>query len=187
MNPKKWLAKKHNMHGKYNTMQINSEDDYLKKWRIQKNNEAQDFTYFFPKLPLFLRIQRAINRSLVLLQIFFATVFILGLCVSGVDEYFFNIEQPMLLEITIFSMPMTIICILLRTIQSLIIWRCPYCGIGFPYYSAGRRVRILKRKSVLYQMEGLKIEYDEPWCCSLVLPSVCPNCRKKFYKISKKL
>lgn len=153
-------------------------NEYLRKWRIQKKNEAQDFVYTFPKLPAFFRVQRAVNRGLILLERLSEAVCILGLIVFGISLDLFDIDQPFLETIISLSIFMAIICIILRVIQGFT-WRCPYCGKGFPYYGVGR-ARELKRVEVFQQMKCLG-GYDELRFCSLILPGVCPNCKKKFY------
>lgn len=158
-------------------------NEYLRKWRIQKKNEAQDFVYIFPEMPVFFRVQRAVNRGLILLERFFEAVCILGLIVFGISLNLFDIDQPLLEMSVPLSIFMAFICIILRIIQGFA-WRCPYCGRGFPYYGAGRG-RKLKRAEAFLQMKSLGIEYDEPRFCSLILPGVCPHCRKKFYKLSE--
>lgn len=162
---------------------MNDGNEYLRKWQIQKKNEAQDFTYTFPDMPIFFRVQRIVNRVLILLEGFLGTVSILGLAVCYIACEYFEKDWIFLGVVAGLAMSMMTLCVIARVIQGLA-WRCPYCGGRFPLYGAGRG-RYLKRGETLQQMEGMGIAYDQPRFCSLILPELCPYCRKKFCKMRK--
>ena len=62
-------------------------------------------------------------------------------------------------------------------------WRCPCCRYPFPYYVPTRGDN-LKEKDCLMAIEGLHIKYAKLKFCPLIIPSVCPECRCKFFEMA---
>lgn len=65
-------------------------------------------------------------------------------------------------------------------------WRCPCCGHPFPYYVPIRRNN-LKEKECLRNIEGRHIKYVKLKFCPLIIPSVCPECKCKFFEMADNL
>lgn len=65
-------------------------------------------------------------------------------------------------------------------------WRCPCCGHPFPYYVPIRRNN-LKGKECLRNIEGRHIKYAKLKFCPLIIPSVCPECKYKFFEMTDDL
>lgn len=57
---------------------------------------------------------------------------------------------------------------------------------SFPYYAPIRRNN-LKEKECLRNIEGRHIKYAKLKFCPLIIPSVCPECRCKFFEMDDDL
>ena len=62
-------------------------------------------------------------------------------------------------------------------------WRCPCCGHPFPYYVPTRGDN-LKEKECLLDIKGQHIRYAKLKFCPLILPSVCPECKCRFFDMA---
>lgn len=62
-------------------------------------------------------------------------------------------------------------------------WLCPCCRHPFPYYVPTRGDN-LKEKDCLMAIEELHIKYAKRKFCPLIIPSVCPECRCKFFEMA---
>lgn len=79
------------------------------------------------------------------------------------------------------------VCLLLRHTPKFF-WHCPCCGKGFPYYAPPiRGSDELKESDCIQEMEHLRIAYVKPKFCPLVIPSICPECRAKFFVLADHL
>ena len=65
-------------------------------------------------------------------------------------------------------------------------WRCPCCGHPFPYYVPTRGDN-LKEKECLRNIEWRHIKYVKLKFCPLIIPSVCPECKCKFFEMADDL
>ena len=65
-------------------------------------------------------------------------------------------------------------------------WRCPCCGHPFPYYVPTRGDN-LKEKEYLRSIEGQHIKYAKLKFCPLIIPSLCPECKCKFFEMADDL
>ena len=81
-------------------------------------------------------------------------------------------------------LPLRFLCRWLRNAPKFF-WHCPCCGLPFPYYAPPllRGSDELKEADCLYSMEHLRIRYVKTRFCPLVVPSVCPECKRKFFDI----
>lgn len=59
-------------------------------------------------------------------------------------------------------------------------------GQPFPYYSPPllRGLDVLKEADCLYSIEYLRIQYVKTRFCPLMIPSVCPECKCKFFEMT---
>ena len=63
--------------------------------------------------------------------------------------------------------------------------RClPAFGTAFPYYAPSHYSDVLKEEDGLQKMDHLRIHYIKTKFCPLVVPSVCPECRAKFFEMT---
>lgn len=62
-------------------------------------------------------------------------------------------------------------------------WRCPCCGHPFPYYVPTRGDN-LKEKECLLTIKGQHIKYAKLKFCLLIIPSICPECKCKFFEMT---
>ena len=63
-------------------------------------------------------------------------------------------------------------------------WRCPCCGHPFPYYVLKRGGNDLKEKECFFTIKGQHIKYAKLKFCPLIIPSVCPECKCKFFEMT---
>lgn len=57
----------------------------------------------------------------------------------------------------------------------------------FPYYAPSHYSNVLKESDCLHEMEHLRIPYIKVKLCPLVVPSVCPECKTKFFEMTDDL
>ncbi len=65
-------------------------------------------------------------------------------------------------------------------------WHCPCCGSPFPYYAPPllRGMDDLKEADRLHFMESKRIRYVKTSTCPLIIPSVCPECKCRFFDMA---
>lgn len=64
-------------------------------------------------------------------------------------------------------------------------WHCSVCRERFPYYKPTRYGNHLVGEDCLRELKFRRISYVQPKFCSLILPSECPYCGKKFFEYRK--
>ena len=62
-------------------------------------------------------------------------------------------------------------------------WHCPCCGQSFPYYASKGRHEEMWNRECYYTIRQMRIGYVKTKLCPLVIPSECPACRQKFFKM----
>lgn len=174
-------------------MKKNSDD--IANWRLQQENMARPFSYVFPQIPPRFRRCRALASALLLLEwsccllMFLSGLPLLGiLVVTGKASFQFLLDENTLLAfltvIFMGSIPLIIVCRLLRHAPKFF-WHCPACGLPFPYYAPPiKGADVLKNADCLYTMDHLHIQYIKTKLCPLIVPSVCPACRCKFFDMA---
>lgn len=64
-------------------------------------------------------------------------------------------------------------------------WHCPCYGQSFPYYASKGRHEEMWEKECYYTLQQMRIRYVKTKRCPLVIPSECPACRQKFFKMEQ--
>ena len=169
--------------------------DDTANWRLQQeNNTSKPYPYVFPQMPPRFRRCCAFMKAVFLIQWGCFTAFCLGsmvLLVSVIvlgrgtewgvitDNHWF---LAFLILVTAISFLLSFLAVPLGFAPRLF-WRCPCCGHPFPYYVPTRGDN-LKEKDCLMDIEGLHIKYVKQKFCPLIVPSVCPECKCKFFEMA---
>lgn len=160
-------------------------EEDLAMWRSQQKNQAKSVPYEFPKMPPRFRVCCTFTKILFLFErggIILLFLGILTVCLLGwlkLDERILSCLSWVVLA----SPCLWMLCKLLRR-TSKFFWHCPQCGTPFPYYAPPLRGQDeLKEADCFYEMERLQIRWVQPRFCPLVVPSVCPVCRAKFFEL----
>lgn len=168
--------------------------DDIANWRLQQKNNAEPFPYVFSRMPPRFRRCRAFAKALLLLEWGCICVLFLGIIGAGAVMLFQGKE--LLLEegavlliclVCVVDMPLFYLCRGLRHTPQFF-WRCPCCGLPFPYYAPPLRgADDLKEADCLHSMEHLRIKYVKTRFCPLIIPSVCPEYKCKFFDMEHAL
>lgn len=163
-------------------------------WRLRRENLAEPFPYVYPRMPARFRWRRGAARILFLLEWGCVAVTALsGLALCGVFAArggrlsgFRLHEGALSARLTaafILSLLLRPVCRTLRRAPKFC-WRCPRCGLPFPYYAPPfRGLDELREEDCLHAMRRLRIPYVKQRFCPLILPSECPECRAKFFEL----
>lgn len=81
------------------------------------------------------------------------------------------------------SLPIAFVAVPLGFTPKLF-WRCPCCGHPSPYYVSARGDN-LKEKECLLTMKWRHIKYAKLIFYPLIIPSVCPECKHKFFEMEQ--
>ena len=168
--------------------------DDITNWRLQQENTSKPFPYVFPQMPPRFRRCCAFAKAVFLIQWGCFAVFCLDSMVLLVSVLVFGKDAE--LSVMIENHPFLTFLILVTAISFLLsflavpfgftpklFWRCSCCGNPFPYYIPTRGDN-LKEKDCLMAIEGLHIKYVKLKFCPLIIPSVCPECRCKFFEMA---
>lgn len=68
-----------------------------------------------------------------------------------------------------------------RTVR--LFWRCPCCRRPFPCYTPEGRGEALRERECCEALLQTGIGAVKPRLCPLVIPSECPWCRRKFFRL----
>ena len=167
--------------------------DDFSNWRLQQENMSKPFPYVFPQIPPRFRLYRSLMQTLFLMEwgciwIFavggvaaFALMLFRGKEAMLEDSIFF----PLITALFFILLPLSFLCRWLRNTPKTF-WHCPCCGQSFPYYSPPllRGLDVLKEADCLYSIEHLRIQYVKTRFCPLIIPSVCPECKCKFFEMT---
>ena len=168
--------------------------DDIANWRLQQENISKPFPYVFPQMPPRFRRCCAFARAVFLLQRGCFAVFCLGGMVLFVPLMILG--QDMELSALTNNHPLLAFPIVTVTVSLLLsflavplgftpklFWRCPCCGHPFPYYVPTRGDN-LKEKECFLNIRGKHIRYTKLKFCPLIIPSVCPECKCKFFDMA---
>ena len=168
--------------------------DDIAYWRLQQENTSKPFPYVFPQMPPRFRRCRAFARAVFLMQWGCCAVFCL--CSMVLFVPLIVLGRDVELSAVTDNHPFLAFLILVAAVSLLLFflavpfgftpglfWRCPCCRRPFPYYVPTRGDN-LKEKECLMAIEGLHIKYVKLKSCPLVIPSVCPECRCKFFDMA---
>ena len=168
--------------------------DDIADWRLQQENRSKPFPYVFPQMPPRFRRCCAFAKAVFLIQWGCFAVFCLGSMVMFVPVVVFGKDMEwsvmtdhhpllaLLILIIAISLPLSFLAVSFGFTPKLF-WRCSCCGYPFPYYVPTRGDN-LKGKECLMAIKGLHIQYAKPKFCPLIIPSVCPECRCKFFDMA---
>lgn len=168
--------------------------DDIAKWRLQQENMSKPFPYVFPQMPPGFRRRCAFAKAVFLTQWgCFAVLFLVGMAlfvpvvILGKDVEWSTMtdSNPFLGFLILIAALLFLLCFLavLFGFTPRIFWRCPRCGHPFPYYVPTRGDN-LRRKECLLAIEGMHIKYVKPKFCPLIIPSVCPECKCRFFEMA---
>ena len=162
----------------------------IENCRLQQENLSKPFLYVFPQMSPRFRRCCAFARTVFLIQWGCFAVFCLSSMVLFVPAVF---GRDMELGAVADNEPFLAFFILAAVISLLlffmvfhfgfspgIFWRCPCCGHPFPYYVPVRGGN-LKQRDCLLDMEGQHIKYAKRKFCLLIIPSVCPEYKCRFF------
>ena len=173
--------------------------DDFSNWRLQQENMSKLFPYVFPQMPP--RFQRCcvFMKTVFLIQwgcfaVSCVCAMVLFIPVVVLDRILGeNIEMSALIESKPFlaffivafviSLPIFLVATPLKFTPKLF-WRCPCCGHPFPYYVLTRGGNDLKEKECFFTIKGQHIKYAKLKFCPLIIPSVCPECKCKFFEMT---
>lgn len=155
-------------------------------WRELRENETKPFPYVYPQMAPRFRYCCIWLRALFLLEwcgislmILAGTVGCVLLVVEPQAGQLFDLVGTAFVA----GLVLFLICRLLRH-SPRFFWHCPCCGTAFPYYAPSHYSDVLKESDCLHKMEHLRIPYIRLKFCPLVVPSVCPECRAKFFEMT---
>ncbi len=169
--------------------------DDIAKWRLQQENGAKPFPHEYPQMPPWFQRCCAFTKALFLLEwiciILFSTSGLVGslflvVCRNtAFHSHVYDAPFSAFWALT-FILPFLLVwpCHLLRHTPKFF-WRCPCCGLPFPYYGpAFRGLDVLKEQDCIYSMEQFRIKWVKPKFCPLIVPSLCPECKCKFFDMA---
>lgn len=164
--------------------------DDVSDWRLRQENLAEPFPYVYPQMPPRFRRCRAFAGGLFLLEWGAVLTLVLGGAAGG--GVMLLRGEAALLEgwaavcmVLVFfaALPLYFLSRLLRNTPKFF-WRCPCCGLSFPYYAPPLRgLDTLKEADCVHMMEHLRVRYVKEKFCPLILPSACPECGAKFFDL----
>ena len=166
------------------------ETDDMENRRLQQENISKPFPYVFPKMPPRFRRCCSFAKAVFLIQWGCFAVFCFGSMVMFVPVIVFDnlsamaADKPFLaffISVIAVSFKLSFLAVPLGFTPKLF-WKCPCCGCPFPYYAPARGDR-LKEKESLLMLKELHIKYAKRKFCPLIIPSVCPECRCKFFEM----
>lgn len=163
-------------------------DDFA-DWRLQQENTAKPFPYVFPQMPPRFRRYHRLTQTLFLIEWSCVWLFVVGVIVAIASMLFWNkeaiLEECIAFPLFLVFLPLAFLCRWLRNMPKFF-WRCPRCGQPFPYYAPPllRGMDELKEADCLYSMEHQRIRYVKTKFCPLLIPSVCPECKCKFFDMA---
>lgn len=165
--------------------------DDMQEWMTLRDNRAGPFFYTYPELPPRFRRWCGISRFLCLAGFWTGGIAALGLLVVGVLHWLFGrpASDGTLAVFALLSGLSFLLWWVFRLLQLTprLYWHCPVCRERFPYYKPVRYGNRLVKEDCLRELKFRRIPYVQPKSCSLILPSECPYCGKKFFAQRKKV
>lgn len=162
-------------------------------WRLQQKNTSEPFPYIYPQMPPRFRHCRFFIQTLFLTEWGCIWMFVVGGSVAFALLLFRGGEAILEDSIAflliaapfVVFLPLSFFCRWLRNAPKFF-WRCSCCGHAFPYYAPPllRGMDELKEADCLYSIERQRIKYVKTKFCPLIIPSVCPECKCKFFDMT---
>ena len=164
---------------------MKKEQDDMREWMTQRANRAQPFSYTYPELPPRFRRWCGISRFLCLAEFWSGNIAALSLLVMGVLHWLLG-RPASDGTLAVFALLSGLFFVLwwafrLLRLTPRLYWHCPVCRERFPYYKPARYSVHLAKEDCLRELKFRRIPYVQPKFCSLILPSECPYCGKKFF------
>ena len=167
------------------------EEDDFAAYRQQQKNQAAPFSYIYPQMPPRFRWCRRFAQALFLIERGGFVVLVLSNFPTGVVALLWG--KKALLEgvgamafllsmVSFVLLPLAFLARWLRHTAKLF-WHCPCYGQPFPYYAPDGRHEEMRNKECCYTLRQMRIGYVKTKLCPLVIPSECPACRQKFFKM----
>ena len=152
-------------------------------WSARQANAKEEYPFTYPAMPKKFQTLRRLSRALLLLQR--GTGLLMALSMAGAAACVLpQRDIPAGLALLVLISPFLFLGgTLLRFLPGLF-WRCPCCGARFPHYWPTFYRDELREKDCLREMDFQRIAWVRPRLCSLIFPSVCPNCGKKFFRLA---
>ncbi len=168
---------------------MKKEWDDMQGWMTQQDNRAEPFFYTYPELPPRFHRWRSISRFLCLARLWVGNAALLGLLAVGALHWLFGrpiSDGTLAVFVLLFGLSF-ILWWVFRLLQMTprLYWHCPVCRERFPYYKPVRYSDRLVGEDCLRELKFRRIPYIQPKSCSLILPSECPYCGKKFFVYRK--
>ena len=167
--------------------------DDIANWRLQHENMTKPFPCVFPQMPPRFRRCRRFIQTLLLIEWGSVLPFVIGGVVAfglmlfrGKEALLEDSAAFVLIAALFFVLlPFWVLCRWLRNTPKFF-GHCPCCGQPFLYYAPPllRGMDDLKEADCLYSMEYLHIKYVKTKFCPLIIPSICPECKYKFFEIA---
>ena len=166
--------------------------DDVANWKLQQENISKPFSYVFPQMPPQFQRCCGFAKALFLMEWSCTWMLVLGVIVAiavalfrGKDALLEGGMAPLTSLVFLVLLPLGFLCRWLRNTPKFF-WRCPCCGQPFPYYAPPllRGLDDLKEADCLYSIKHLRIKYVKTRFCPLVVPSVCPECKHKFFDMA---
>ena len=170
---------------------MKQEEDDFTAWRQQKTNQATPALYIYPQIPPRFRWCRRFAQTLFLIEWGGFGALVLSTLPAGVVALFWGkealLEGVMALLLTLVFFVLLPLSFLARWLRhtAKFFWHCPCCGQPFPYYAPDGRHEEMREKECYCTLQQMRIGYVKKKLCPLVLPSECPACRRKFFKVAQ--
>lgn len=155
---------------------------------------SKPFPYVFPQMPPRFRRCCAFAKAVFLIQWGCFAVSCFGSVVMFFPVIIFGRETE--LSAMTDSNPLLALLALVVTASLLLFflavpfgftprlfWHCPCCRYLFPYRVPTRGDN-LRGKECMRAIEGRHIKYAKLTFCPLIIPSVCPECKAKFFDMA---
>ena len=163
------------------------EEDDFSAWRQRQKNQAAPFFYVYPQMPPRFRWCRRFAQALFVVEWGACWMFFLG----SIPILFLVAVVPLLQGKEAGTLPVNYLLLLLplrflaRWLRhtTKFFWHCPCCGQPFPYYAPDGRHEEMREKECYHTLWQLRIGYVKTRLCPLVIPSECPACKRKFFRI----
>lgn len=172
-------------------MRKHQTDDFA-DWRLRQENISKPFPYVFPQMPPRFRRCCAFAKAVFLIQWGGFAVFALGSIILFVPVVVWDVELDALTD----GRPLLSLLVLAAAVSLLLYflafpfrfapklyWRCPCCGCRFPYHVL-KRGDPLREKECLLNIKRQHIKYAKLKFCPLIIPSICPECKCKFFDMA---
>lgn len=157
--------------------------DDIESWRLQQENISNPFPYVFPQMPPRFRWCRCFTQALFVVQWGTVLVQCLGFILIIPLAFFLSADVlRVMADLLFLLMPLSFLARWLRH-TARFFWRCPCCGQPFPYYAPDGKHEEMREKDCYATLQQMRIGYVKTKPCPLVIPSICPGCKRKFFEM----